>query len=248
MRASRPFAYIRIFRSAGVCSSERQRGPRRSLGLPRNASSTVGAVASTTDSMTTAAGDADGRNHESFRIFARLRPAVGSAESSSAMRVVGRFGQQRTVCVRNLEFLLDWVWNVNDTQEDVYAQLSERVSWVLAGFNSTIIAYGQTGSGKVSAVTAASARARPTVRLGGSGLHTTCARRVRAISTLVRSRAALRWGRLTRCLGPTTCSLRALRCAARPICRACTASCRARACSSSPRWPIATTTSRSWCA
>jgi hypothetical protein len=83
---------------------------------------------------------------ESFRVFVRFRPCT---TASPNIKVVKRFGQQRTVHAKHLEFLLDWVWDIHDGQEEVYDRgISERVDWVLQGFNSTIVAYGQTGSGK----------------------------------------------------------------------------------------------------
>ena len=85
---------------------------------------------------------------ESFRVFARLRPPRNDS-GSALLRVVKRHGLQRTVQGKNLEFLLDWVWDSDGEQADVYERgVSERVSWVLQGYNATILAYGQTGSGK----------------------------------------------------------------------------------------------------
>ena len=60
-----------------------------------------------------------------------------------------RFNKQKSVQMRNLEFSLDWIFDTEESQEDVYAIAAhDRVSAVLQGFNSTILAYGQTGSGK----------------------------------------------------------------------------------------------------
>ena len=60
-----------------------------------------------------------------------------------------RFGEQRTCTVRNLEFSLDWVFDEDAAQEDVYEVAArERVAGVLDGYNATLLAYGQTGSGK----------------------------------------------------------------------------------------------------
>ena len=60
--------------------------------------------------------------------------------------------QQCIIQARNLEFVLDHVWDETDTQESVYNYgARERISWVLEGFNSTIMCYGQTGSGKTCA-------------------------------------------------------------------------------------------------
>lgn len=45
--------------------------------------------------------------------------------------------------------MLDHVWDYDDDQESVYNMgARERVSWVLEGYNSTVLCYGQTGSGK----------------------------------------------------------------------------------------------------
>lgn len=48
-----------------------------------------------------------------------------------------------------MEFALDWVFDEETTQEELYEMAaSERIDWVLSGFSATLIAYGQTGSGK----------------------------------------------------------------------------------------------------
>ena len=51
--------------------------------------------------------------------------------------------------MRNLEFSLDWVFDQNTPQKEVYEILGrDRVARVSQGFNVCILAYGQTGSGK----------------------------------------------------------------------------------------------------
>ena len=93
--------------------------------------------------------DEDGKSKaESFKVFARLRPAANGQSSSGDIRVVRSHGQQSIIQAKNLEFLLDRVWDTGDTQESVYKECKERVSWVLEGFSSTLLCYGQTGSGK----------------------------------------------------------------------------------------------------
>ena len=58
-------------------------------------------------------------------------------------------GEQRTCTGRNLECSLDWVFDEDAAQEDVYEVAArERVAGVLDGYNATLLAYGQTGSGK----------------------------------------------------------------------------------------------------
>jgi hypothetical protein len=92
----------------------------------------------------------DGRSgSEAFEVFARIRPAATPDAVPLELKVQKRFGEQRTVRARNLEFLLDWVWDSECTQAEVYERgVGERVSWVLQGYNATVLAYGQTGSGK----------------------------------------------------------------------------------------------------
>ena len=93
-----------------------------------------------------AAKDGSGEKHESFKVFARMRPA---REQSDHMKVVTRFEKSQIIHCRNLEFMLDWIWDIHDTQEMVYNRgVRERVSQVLNGFNATVLMYGQTGSGK----------------------------------------------------------------------------------------------------
>ena len=90
------------------------------------------------------------RASEAVGVYARLRPDLdSSAPRDDSIIVKKRFDQQRTVQVRNLEFSLDWVWDADAPQEEVYEILGrERVARVMHGYNLCIIAYGQTGSGK----------------------------------------------------------------------------------------------------
>ena len=84
-------------------------------------------------------------------MFARLRPVTPPEAHLRKLRVHRRYGQQRTIHAKNLEFVLDWVWDDGDGQAEVYERgVGERISWVMQGYNVTILAYGQTGSGKVS--------------------------------------------------------------------------------------------------
>ena len=81
-------------------------------------------------------------------VYARLRPEAAGTKKGE-LRVKNRFGEQRTCTVRNLEFSLDWVFDEDAAQEDVYEVAArERVAGVLDGYNATLLAYGQTGSGK----------------------------------------------------------------------------------------------------
>ena len=95
---------------------------------------------------------------ESFKVYARLRPQAASKPTSrkfvkpgppAALEVVRRFGVQRCLQAKGLEFSLDAVWNVDQCQEEVYEDgIRERVEWVVKGHFATVLAYGQTGSGK----------------------------------------------------------------------------------------------------
>ena len=87
---------------------------------------------------------------EAIGVFARLKPLTPDSGSvRGEVQVNKRFNKQKSVQMRNLEFSLDWIFDTEESQEDVYAIAAhDRVSAVLQGFNSTILAYGQTGSGK----------------------------------------------------------------------------------------------------
>ena len=90
----------------------------------------------------------DDNSQTNVEVFARLRPG-DSSEGSSEVSVPSRFGQQKHVQVRNLEFSLDWIFDTDGQQEDVYEIAGrDRVTSVLEGYNSTLLCYGQTGSGK----------------------------------------------------------------------------------------------------
>jgi kinesin family protein 4/21/27 len=90
---------------------------------------------------------------EAVGVYARLRPDLdSSAPRDDSIIVKKRFDQQRTVQVRNLEFSLDWVWDADAAQEEVYEILGrERVARVMHGYNLCIIAYGQTGTLRATA-------------------------------------------------------------------------------------------------
>ena len=93
-------------------------------------------------------GKKDGAQSESVGVFARFKPLKGDAERAD-VTVAKRFNQQKSVQVRNLEFSLDWIFDTDGQQEDVYEIAGrDRVTSVLEGYNSTLLCYGQTGSGK----------------------------------------------------------------------------------------------------
>ena len=82
----------------------------------------------------------------SVRAFARLRPSSAGQE---LIKLPRRFDQQKNVQVRNLEFSLDWVFDEDATQADVFEMVGDGyIDQLLQGYNVTFMAYGQTGSGK----------------------------------------------------------------------------------------------------
>ena len=85
-------------------------------------------------------------------VFARLRPGAESPRDKSIV-VRRRFDQQRDVQVRNLEFSLDFVFDTDASQEEVYEVVAEqRVALVQHGYSVCLLAYGQTGSGKTHTI------------------------------------------------------------------------------------------------
>ena len=86
----------------------------------------------------------DDKGIESIGVFARLKPCSGK---QGDINVNTRFGKQKSVQARNLEFSLDWIFKQTQMQEEIYAIAGhDRVVAVLSGFNATIMAYGQTVS------------------------------------------------------------------------------------------------------
>ena len=83
-----------------------------------------------------------------IKVCARVRPTLG-VPSSGEIDIPQRFGSQKSMCVRSLEFSLDWCFDASASQEDVFNQAcKDSVTSVLEGYNAAILAYGQTGSGK----------------------------------------------------------------------------------------------------
>ena len=81
-----------------------------------------------------------------IRVCARVRPTL---KSSGEIDIPQRFGTQKSMSVRSLEFSLDWCFDASASQEDVFVHAcKDSVMSVLEGYNAAILAYGQTGSGK----------------------------------------------------------------------------------------------------
>ena len=84
---------------------------------------------------------------DAIGVYARVRP--GPAGITNEIIVRKSYGVQKDVQVRNLEFSMDWVFDEDATQQEVYDIVGERrVQRVLQGYNVCLLAYGQTGSGK----------------------------------------------------------------------------------------------------
>lgn len=83
----------------------------------------------------------------SVEVYVRLRPAHGG-QGESDVSISRRFGQQKHVQVRNLEFSLDWVFDESASQEEVFEKVGANLPMLMEGYKVTIMAYGQTGSGK----------------------------------------------------------------------------------------------------
>lgn len=84
-----------------------------------------------------------------IKVCARVRPTLGGVQSSGEIDIPQRFGSQKSMCVRSLEFSLDWCFASNASQEDIFNHAcKESVTSVIEGYNAAILAYGQTGSGK----------------------------------------------------------------------------------------------------
>jgi hypothetical protein len=85
-------------------------------------------------------------------VYARLRPGGDSPRDDSIV-VRRRFDTQQDVQVRNFEFSLDYVFDSDASQEEVYEIMAEqRVAMVQKGYSVCLLAYGQTGSGKTHTI------------------------------------------------------------------------------------------------
>ena len=79
-------------------------------------------------------------------VFARVK---GGDSRDPSIVVRRRYDVQQDMQVKNLEFSLDWVFDDDAVQEEVYQIVAERrVARILRGYNVCLLAYGQTGSGK----------------------------------------------------------------------------------------------------
>ena len=85
---------------------------------------------------------------ESIGVFARFKP-IKEGDERGEIEVSKFLGQQKSVTVKSIEFSLDWVFDTESTQEELFEIAArDRVTALLGGYNVTLIAYGQTGSGK----------------------------------------------------------------------------------------------------
>ena len=92
--------------------------------------------------------DGAGAKSESIGVFARFKPVKGT-DTRGEIEISKYLGQQKSVSVKGLEFTLDWIFDTDSTQEQIFETAAkDRIDTLLAGFNVTMMAYGQTGSGK----------------------------------------------------------------------------------------------------
>lgn len=85
---------------------------------------------------------------ESIGVFARFKP-IKEGDERGEIEVSKFLGQQKSVTVKSIEFSLDWVFDTESTQEELFKIAArDRVTALMGGYNVTLIAYGQTGSGK----------------------------------------------------------------------------------------------------
>ena len=88
---------------------------------------------------------------ESVGVFARIRPRATDEPADPSVVVKRRFDQQRTVQVRNLEFSLDWVFDADAAQEDVYDFMGrDRVARVGAALEQALEEMGGSAFIKLS--------------------------------------------------------------------------------------------------
>ncbi|GBG27967.1 Kinesin-related protein 5 [Hondaea fermentalgiana] len=92
----------------------------------------------------------NGACHENIKVFIRIRPLLGREIAAPAVTEVSEDGSTVRVetDLHNVNARFDHVFDLDSSQEEVYAKVRFAAESVVQGFNSTIFAYGQTGSGK----------------------------------------------------------------------------------------------------
>ena len=85
---------------------------------------------------------------ESIGVYARFKP-LAKGDERGEIEVSKFLGQQKSVTVKSIEFSLDWVFDTDSTQEELFEIAArDRINALMTGYNVTLLAYGQTGSGK----------------------------------------------------------------------------------------------------
>ena len=75
-------------------------------------------------------------------VFARIRPGSDAPRDPSIV-VRKRYDVAQDLQVRNLEFSLDWIFDSDASQEELYEIVAEqRVARMLRGYNVSLLAYG----------------------------------------------------------------------------------------------------------
>lgn len=83
--------------------------------------------------------DAILRAKGSIRVLCRMRPTKSHCSITF---------DDRNINVEGKNYMLDHVFDLNSTQNDIYTEINQEIECVMEGFNVCIFAYGQTGSGK----------------------------------------------------------------------------------------------------
>ncbi|OQS07359.1 kinesin [Thraustotheca clavata] len=87
-----------------------------------------------------------------IRVLCRFRP-ISKSEIANGSKVVAKFNGHEEVSItgdkgKSKSYEFEHVFDMQSTQDQVFAQVKPLITSVLDGFNVCIFAYGQTGSGK----------------------------------------------------------------------------------------------------
>ncbi|KAL5012399.1 hypothetical protein ScPMuIL_010950 [Solemya velum] len=84
------------------------------------------------------------------RVAVRCRPLIQKEKDEGCQQCLHFIpNEPQVVLGKDKAFTYDYVFNMNDSQKDVYSSCCKSlVDNIFKGYNATILAYGQTGSGK----------------------------------------------------------------------------------------------------
>lgn len=85
----------------------------------------------------------------SVKVAIRIRPQLAREQiEGSRICTFVTTGEPQITLGKEKQFTYDYVFDIDNSQADVYGGVENLVEGCFDGFNATIIAYGQTGSGK----------------------------------------------------------------------------------------------------